>query len=88
MKVVNHSGHPVLSWSVHHRFELSSRCFHSCLHDRELSSVMRAFKEPPSPNPEDLDVLQIQVRQVGNLRFETQMADGLAASMAPHMQLL
>ena len=49
---------------------------------------MRAFKEPPSPNPEDLDVLQIQVRQVGNLRFETQMADGLAASMAPHMQLL
>ena len=50
--------------------------------------MVRAYKEPPSTDPDDLDVLQIQVRDLGTLRFETATADAAAAAMLPSSKFL
>jgi hypothetical protein len=55
---------------------------------RATSAVLRSFCEPRSADPEDLDVLQVQVRQFGTLRFETPVAEAAAHAMSPYPALL
>ena len=55
---------------------------------RGLTEVQKCFREPRSDDPDDMDVLQVQVADLGTLRFESAAADDAAAAMAPDREFL
>ena len=55
--------------------------------DRGLTEVQKCSREA-SKDPDDMDVLHVQVASLGALRFESSVADAAAAAMAPDREFL